>query len=110
MPRVLYQVYNHRARGPQARGRGDYKPDIAQSGHDIINIFHDFKVMFIQLNEATNHTVHVSNHGALSTFIASTVGSFEGWLHHDIYIYIYIYVCVYTHNYTYTMVRGRSPW
>ena len=38
--------------------------------YDIINIFHDFKVMFIQLNEATNHTVHVSNHGALSTFIA----------------------------------------
>ena len=29
MPRVQYQVYNHRARGPQARGRGDYKPDIA---------------------------------------------------------------------------------
>ena len=27
MPRVLYQVYNHRA-----RGRGDYKPDIAQVG------------------------------------------------------------------------------
>ena len=25
MPRVLYQVYNHRAGGPQARGRGDYK-------------------------------------------------------------------------------------
>ena len=25
--------------------------------------------MFIQLNEATNHTVHISNHGALSTFI-----------------------------------------
>ena len=25
MPRVLYQVYNHRA-------RGDYKPDIAQVG------------------------------------------------------------------------------
>ena len=29
MPGVLYQVYNHRARGPQGRGRGDYKPDIA---------------------------------------------------------------------------------
>ena len=27
MPRVLYQVYNHRA-----RGRGDYKPDIARVG------------------------------------------------------------------------------
>ena len=27
MPRVLYQVYNDRA-----RGRGDYKPDIAQVG------------------------------------------------------------------------------
>ena len=32
MPRVLYQVYNHRARGPQAGGRGDYKPDIARVG------------------------------------------------------------------------------
>ena len=32
MPRVLYQVYNHRARGPQARGQGDYKPDIARVG------------------------------------------------------------------------------
>ena len=32
MPRVLYQVYNHRAQGPQARGRGDYKPDIARVG------------------------------------------------------------------------------
>ena len=47
MPRVLYQVSNHRAQGG------------GMSGHDIINIFHDFKVMFIQLNEATNHTVHV---------------------------------------------------
>ena len=37
--------------------RGDYKPDIAL-------LFHDFKVMFIQLNEATNHTVHVANHSA----------------------------------------------
>ena len=27
MPRVLYQVYNHRA-----RGQGDYKPDIARVG------------------------------------------------------------------------------
>ena len=27
MPRVLYQVYNDRA-----RGQGDYKPDIAQVG------------------------------------------------------------------------------
>ena len=40
------------------------------------NIFHDFKVMFIQLNEATNHTVHISNHGALST-LNTTVRSFE---------------------------------
>ena len=32
MPRALYQVYNHRTRGPQARGRGDYKPDIARVG------------------------------------------------------------------------------
>ena len=29
MPRVLYQVYYHRAAG---RGRGDYKPDIARVG------------------------------------------------------------------------------
>ena len=57
MPPVLYQVYNHRARGQQARGRGGY----CTSGHDIINIFHDFKVMFIQLNEATNHTVHLAH-------------------------------------------------
>ena len=27
------------------------------SRHDITNIFHDFKVMFIRLNEETNHTV-----------------------------------------------------
>ena len=33
MPRVLYVVYNHRA-----RGQGDYKPDIAQVD-DITNIF-----------------------------------------------------------------------
>ena len=39
--------------------RGDYKPDIAL-------LFHDFKVMFIQLNEATNHTVHVANHSAFT--------------------------------------------
>ena len=26
--------------------------------------------MFIQLNETTNHTAHISNHGELSTFIA----------------------------------------
>ena len=25
-------VYNHRARGPQAQGHGDYKPEIAQVG------------------------------------------------------------------------------
>ena len=29
MPRVLYQVYNHRAREPHTGGRGDYKRDIA---------------------------------------------------------------------------------
>ena len=40
-------------------------------------------------NEATNHTVHASNHCAHITFIYSTV---EGWIHHDIYIYIYIYI------------------
>ena len=45
MPRLLYHVYNE---GLQAGGRSNYK-------HDITNIFHDFKVMFIQLNEATNH-------------------------------------------------------
>ena len=26
----IYQVYHHRAQGPQARGQGDYKPDIAR--------------------------------------------------------------------------------
>ena len=58
MPRVLYQVYNL-----QAWGQVDTR------GRDITNIFHDFKVVFIQLNEATNHTVHISNHGSRSTFI-----------------------------------------
>ena len=33
-------------------------------------MFHDFIVMFIQLNEATNHTVHILNHCELITFIA----------------------------------------
>ena len=32
--------------------------------------------MFIHLNEATNHTVHISNHGALST-LNTTVRSLE---------------------------------
>ena len=65
------------------------------SGHDIINIFHDFKVMFIQLNEATNHTVHVSNHGALSTFIALSEALKGG------FIMTYIYICmVNVYNYT----------
>ena len=45
MSQVLYQVYNHRA-----RGRCDYKPDIAGVGMTYF--------MSIQLNEATNHTVH----------------------------------------------------
>ena len=35
----------------------------------IANIFRE-KVMFMQLNEATNNTVHISNHGEGSTFIA----------------------------------------
>ena len=30
--RVLYQIYNHRARGPYVRERGDYKSDIARVG------------------------------------------------------------------------------
>ena len=34
-----------------------FNPDSAQMG--ITYIFHDFKVMFIQLNEATNHTVYI---------------------------------------------------
>ena len=67
---MLYQVYNHRAQGPQA------------------NIFHDFKVMFIQLNEATNHTVHISNHGELSTFIALSEALKGGFIMTYIYIYI----------------------
>ena len=54
-----------------------FNPDSAQMG--ITYIFHDFKVMFIQLNEATNHTVHLSKHGApWCMYIYSTVGSFEG--------------------------------
>ena len=47
--RSANQVYNRRA-----RGQGDYKPQVGMT-----NIFHDFKVMFIQLNEATNHTVQL---------------------------------------------------
>ena len=46
--------------------------------------------MFIQLNEATNHTVHVSNHGALSTFIALSEALKGGFIMTYIYIYIYI--------------------
>ena len=52
MPRVVYQDYNH-----QARGRCDHKPDIAQVGMTTIK----FKV---KLNEATKHTVLISNHCA----------------------------------------------
>ena len=48
--------------------------------------------MFIQLNEATNHTVHVSNHGALSTFIALSEALKGGFIMTYIYIYIYIYL------------------
>ena len=43
--------------------------------------------MFIQLNEATNHTVHVSNHGARSTFIALSEALKGG------FIMTYIYIC-----------------
>ena len=50
-----YQDYNH-----QAQRRCDYKPDIAQVGMT----YSKFKVMFIQLNEATKHTVLISNHSA----------------------------------------------
>ena len=90
---VLYQVYNHRA-----WGWGDYKPDIAQVDIYKINIFHDLKSLFIQLKEATNHTVHVSNHGACSTFIAlseALKGVFIMTYIYNIYIYICTcYVCV----------------
>ena len=41
-------------------------------------MFHDFKVMFIQLNEATNYTVHVPNHVAWITFISSPSQSLKG--------------------------------
>ena len=58
------------------------------SGHDIINIFHDFKV---KLNEATNHTVHVSNHGALSVLSALSTLS-EALKGGFIMTYIYIYI------------------
>ena len=77
MPRVVYQDYNH-----QARGRCDHKPDIAQVGMTTIK----FKV---KLNEATKHSARIKprciNH------IYGTVRSFEGWLHRGIYI-IYIYI------------------
>ena len=62
-----------------------------RSGHDI-NIFHNFKVMFIQLNDATNHTVHVSNHGELSTFIALLEALKGGFI--MAYVFICMYVCV----------------
>ena len=65
MPWELYQIYNHWARVPQAWWRGDYKPDIAQ-----------VTCMFIQLNEATNLAMHISNHGAHNIY--STVWGFEG--------------------------------
>ena len=41
--------------------------------------------MFIQLNEATNNTLHISNHGELGTFIPL----WKLWLHHDVFIIIY---------------------
>ena len=55
-------------------------------GNDI-NIFHNFKVMFIQLNEATNHTVHVLKHGAHSALLEALKGGF-------IMTYLYIYMFV----------------
>ena len=60
------------SQGPQARGQGDdYKPDIAQVGM----IFHDFKVMFIQLNDpqTTQCMYHI-----------------YGTLNHDIYVHVYV--------------------
>ena len=72
------------------------------SGHDIINIFHDFKVMFIQLNEATNHTVHVSNHGALSTFIVLSETLKGGFIMTYICIYVCTHVSMYVCIYNYT--------
>ena len=73
MPQVLYQVYNHQARRA-----------ISLIWHD--NIFHDFKVMFIQFNEATNHTVHVSNHSGFITSMEALKGGFI--MTYIIYIFI----------------------
>ena len=56
-------------------------------GHDITNIFHDFKIVFIQLNEATNHTMHILNHGELSTFIALSEALKGGFIITYIIIY-----------------------
>ena len=47
-----------------------YKP--VQVG-DINNIFHDFKVMFIWLNGATNNTVHASNYAACITALSKAL-------------------------------------
>ena len=41
--------------------------------------------------KATNHTVHISNHGELSTFIALSEALKGGFIMTYIYIYIYIY-------------------
>ena len=77
---MLYQVYNHKARGPEGQ----------------------WAIGRRQLNEATNHTVHVSNHGACITFMAPSE-SFEGWLHHYIYIYVHVHVhtCIHVYMYMY---------
>ena len=63
---------------------GDYKPDIAQMG--MTNIFHDFNT---HLNEATNHKVHISNHGGPITFIALSA-ALKGALASSWHIY-YVY-------------------
>ena len=52
------------------------------------------KVMFIQLNEATNHTVHIS---ALK----------GGYTHTHIHIYIYIYIYIYTIANSHIKVTNR---
>ena len=50
--------------------------------------------MFIQLNEATNHTVQISNHGELSTFIALSEALKGGFIIIYVYIiYIYLSLC-----------------
>ena len=56
MPRVLYQVYNHRA-----RGRGDSKPDIARVGIIYFMTSKSYSLTKPQTTQCTYQTaVHVA--------------------------------------------------